>query len=159
MNKANKWLIGLTGAALISGVVSFEGDYNKHLSPYKDIKGIPTVCSGHTGVDVKMGQAWSPAACKAVLEHDLVGTSKGILQCVNVPLTENQYNAFTLFAYNVGVNAFCTSSTVLKPLNAGRYETACNGMSKWVYADGKYSEGLNNRRKIEVAMCLSQSQN
>ena len=56
MNLANKWLIGLTTGGLISGAVLLEGDYNKYLDPYKDIGGIPTVCSGHTGKDVVMGQ-------------------------------------------------------------------------------------------------------
>jgi len=152
MIKANKWLVGLAGAAALSTAALLEGNKT---TPYYDVGGIPTVCDGHTGPDVKMGQPWSPAACKAVLERDFIKHGKGILQCVNVPLTENQYNAFTLFAFNVGVEAFCTSSTVLKPLNQGRYTEACEGMYKWVYVKGKYIEGLYNRRKVEVAMCKS----
>lgn len=152
MIKANKWLIGSVSAALISGAVTLEGT---KLDPYEDIGGIPTVCTGHTGSDVKMGVQWTPAACRAVLEKDLIKHGNGILDCVNVPLTQNQYNAFTLFAYNVGVSAFCKSNTVAKQLNAGNYIEACNGMYKWVYVNGNYSKGLYNRRKVEVAMCLT----
>jgi lysozyme len=150
MNPKNKWLLGLAGAALVSGAASLEGTKT---TPYKDIGGIPTVCTGHTGTDVKMGVKWTPAQCTEVLKQDLVKHGKGILECVNVPLTENQYNAFTLFAFNVGVGAFCKSSSVLKPLNEGKYSDACNGMYKWVYVNGKYVQGLYNRRKVEVAMC------
>jgi lysozyme len=69
---------------------------------------------------------------------------------VNVPLTIDQYNALTLFAFNVGVGAFCKSNSVLKPLNEGRYVDARNGMYKWVYINGKYSKGLYNRRVKEA---------
>lgn len=149
MNPANKWLVGLLGGGLLTGAVVLEGDYNKHLDPYKDIVGIPTVCSGHTGKDVIMGQKWTPEACKAQLDKDLGIASKGILECVTVPLNVNQYNALTLFAMNIGVPAFCKSNTVLKPLNQGKYEEAAKGMYKWVYAGGIYSKGLYNRRVKE----------
>jgi lysozyme len=94
-------------------------------------------------------------SCRAQLEKDFIKHGKGILECINVPLTENQYNAFTSFAFNIGVSAFCTSNSVAKPLNQGQYTQACEGMYKWVYVNGKYTEGLYNRRKIEVAMCKS----
>jgi len=148
----NKWLIGSVSAALIMGAATLEGTTTE---PYEDIGGIPTVCTGHTGPDVKMGVKWTPNACKEVLEKDLIKHGTGILQCVNVPLTQNQYNAYTLFSFNVGVGAFCKSNSVLKPLNEGKYEEACNGMYKWTYVNGKYSKGLYNRRKVEVAMCLA----
>lgn len=152
MIKANKWLVGSATAALITGAATLEGT---RYDPYLDIGGIPTVCQGHTGPDVKMGVRWTPNACNEVLRKDLVKHGNGILDCVNVPLSQNQYNAFTLFAYNVGVSAFCKSNSVLKPLNAGKYEEACNGMYKWVNVNGNYSKGLYNRRKVEVAMCLA----
>jgi lysozyme len=149
MNLKNKWLIGLTSAALITGAASLEGT---ETDPYRDIAGIPTVCTGHTGKDVVMGKPWTPTQCTEQLKKDLVQHGDGILQCINVPINQNQYNALTLFAFNIGVGAFCKSSTVLKPLNEGRYEDARNGMYKWVYVNGKYSKGLYNRRVKEAAI-------
>lgn len=149
MDLKNKWLLGSISTALISGAVVLEGDYNKHLTPYKDQAGIPTVCSGHTGKDVVIGKKWTPEDCKSVLIKDLGDHAQGMLQCVNVPLTVDQFNALTLFAYNIGVGAFCKSNSVLKPLNAGNYEEAAKGMYKWVYVDGKYNKGLYNRRVKE----------
>lgn len=149
MNLKNKWLIGSTTAALLVGAVSLEGT---ETDPYKDTAGIPTVCTGHTGKDVVMGKPWTPQACTDQLKKDLVKHGDGILQCINVPINQDQYNALTLFAFNVGVGAFCSSSSVLKPLNQGRYEDARNGMYKWVYVNGKYSKGLYNRRVKEAAI-------
>lgn len=152
MNLANKWLLGSASAALVAATIQVEGI---RYEPYLDIAKIPTVCVGHTG-DVQQ-RKYSKDECTAILKRDLVKHGNGILQCVNVPLTQAQYNAFTLFAFNVGVSAFCSSKTVLEPLNRGDYEAACFGMYKWVYAVGKYSIGLYNRRKVEVAMCLDKS--
>lgn len=152
MNLANKWLVGSATAALTAAAIQVEGI---RYEPYLDIAKIPTVCVGHTG-GVQQ-RRYSHQECMDILKKDLVKHSDGILKCVNVPLTQAQYNAFTLFAFNVGVSAFCTSKTVLEPLNKGNYEAACLGMYKWVYAGGKYSIGLYNRRKVEVAMCLDKS--
>ena len=146
MNPTNKWLIGTASAALISGAAVLEGT---RTVPYLDQGGIPTVCTGHTGSDVVMGKPWTPEMCKEQLQKDLVKHGNGVLQCVNVPLTIDQYNALTLFAFNVGVPAFCKSNTVLKPLNEGNYELAAKGMYKWVYINGIYSRGLYNRRVKE----------
>ena len=72
---------------------------------------------------------------------------------VKAPLNQNQFNAFTLFTYNVGGEAFCRSS-LLKKLNAGDYAGACNGLLAWDRADGKVVPGLLARRKFERDWCL-----
>jgi len=153
MNLANKWLVGSISAALIAGAVHWEGTkYNA----YDDVVGVVTVCHGYTGKDINKNKKYTPQECKFLLEKELVIHAAGVLKCVNVPLTQYQYDAFVLFTYNVGVNAFCTSNSVLKPLNQGRYTEACNGLLRWVYADGKYSKGLYNRRLYERSMCLGE---
>jgi hypothetical protein len=78
--------------------------------------------------------------------------------CVNVPLPPYQLDAFTLFAYNVGVNNFCQSHTVAEPLNKGDYKAACDGLLKWVYVNGKPIKGLQTRREYERKMCLGELQ-
>lgn len=74
-----------------------------------------------------------------------------------MPLTRYQLDAYTLFTYNVGVKAFCTSKSVLKPLNAGNYKLACDGLPKWSYAGGKWVQGLYNRRLYERKMCVGEA--
>lgn len=153
MNLKNKWLIGSASVTLVASVALWEGT---RYTPYEDIVGVLTVCQGYTGSDIIKNKKYTPQECKALLVKELDAHSRGMLKCVNVPLNQHQYDAFLLFTYNVGVNAFCTSNSVLKPLNRGDYEAACKGMLKWTYAGGKYSQGLANRRNYEYKMCMGE---
>lgn len=150
MNLANKWFIGAISSTLIASVSLWEGT---RYYAYHDIVGVPTVCQGYTGPGIVFGRKYSAEECKAFLMKEIQTHAKGMLECVTVPLTENQFNAFTLFTYNVGVNAFCKAS-LTKKLNNGDIVGACNGLMAWVYADGYVVEGLRNRRAFEREMCL-----
>ncbi|OGB26497.1 MAG: hypothetical protein A3I66_21450 [Burkholderiales bacterium RIFCSPLOWO2_02_FULL_57_36] len=149
-NHKNKWLFGVIAAVTISTVSLLEGRSN---DPYKDIVGVWTVCDGETNVKMRR---YTNAECDGMLRTSLVKYGNGILECIAVPVSQNQHAAFTSFAYNVGVPSFCKSSLV-KKLNAGDYEGACRGMMAWTYAGGKYVQGLANRREVEVRLCLKGS--
>lgn len=153
MNLKNKVLLGVVSATLFASASMWEG---VRYTPYEDVVGVLTVCKGHTGPDVIKGKVWTPKQCDDLLEKQLGDYGRAVLKCVNVPLTPYQYDAYTLFAYNVGTNAFCTSKSVLAPLNRGDYKASCDGLLKWVYADGKYVQGLANRRAYERKMCLGE---
>ena len=150
MNPLNKWLLGSVSAAVIAGATLWEGTKT---TAYYDIVNVLTVCNGYTGKDIVKGKVYTKAECKFLLEKELKIHANGILKCITVPLSQHQFDAFTLFAYNVGVGAFCSSKTVLQPLNKGNYQQACDGLLRWTYADGKYVKGLYNRRVYERAMC------
>lgn len=156
---ANKWLIGVTGASLVAAATLWEG--TKYYA-YRDIVGVPTVCMGYTGPDIVFGKKYTHEECAAYLRKELVTHSTGLLQCVTRPLQEHQYNAFTLFTYNVGVAGAC-SSRAIRLFNEGRTEEACkalayspSGSPAWSYAGGKFVQGLHNRRIYEMKMCLNQ---
>lgn len=153
MNKANKWLVGAASATLLAGLSQLESSNTVILTPYRDVGGIPTVCDGHTGPDVIMGKKWTVEQCQVVKQKDVSSIGAKVLNCINVPISESQYNAYVSFAYNVGPQAFCNSSTVLKPLNQGMAVQSCNGLYKWVYVKGKYVQGLYNRRVFEHNWC------
>lgn len=68
---------------------------------------------------------------------------------VQVPITQNQFDALVSFAYNLGIGAFRTS-TLLKRVNQQQYEKAAKEFHKWVYSDGKKLKGLVKRRKAEA---------
>lgn len=115
----------------------------------------PTVCYGET-IGVKLdGEVHSEAECKAVLAARLPTYAVPMEACIHnlAKVPDASYEAFLSFTYNVGVGAFC-SSTLVKKLNAGDLVGACNELSRWVYADGKYVQGLANRRADEKALCL-----
>lgn len=150
MIQANKWLLAGISSVLISSVSVWEGT---RYYAYHDIVGVPTVCQGYTGPGILFGRKYSAEECKAFLVKEIRTHSQGMLDCVKVSLTENQFNAFTLFTYNVGVSGFCRAS-LTKKLNNGDIKGACDGLMAWVYADGKVVQGLYNRRAYEREMCL-----
>jgi len=154
MISQNKWLLGVTSAALISGAALWEGT---RYYAYYDIAGVPTVCQGYTGKGIVFGKKYSVEECNAFLRKELVIHSTGILNCITKPLKQNEHDAFTLMAYNVGVAGFC-SSRAAKEFNNGNVVAACTAMYKspsgkpaWSYArvNGEltFVQGLYNRRK------------
>jgi len=77
---------------------------------------------------------------------------------VKVPLNEYQRAVLYSFTYNVGSGAF-SKSTLLKKLNAGDQDGACEKLRRWVYAGGMKFRGLMNRRNMERLMCLADGPN
>lgn len=152
MDVRNKLLVGVVSATLISSTALWEGDKR---DPYWDLAGILTVCSGHTGSDIIKGKRYTKEECTTLLQRDLVVHRQGVYKCVNAPMTPKQFDAFTMFTYNVGVSSFC-KSTLLKDFNAGNPAKACDGLLKWSYVNGKFVQGLRNRREYERKMCLSE---
>ena len=152
MHPANKWLVGLIPVALLSGAMLWEGKRN---DPYLDLANILTVCYGHTGNDIQR-RRYSDKECEDFLQKDLIKHSQPVLECIHSPLSVQQYTAFVLMAFNIGTNAFC-SSTTAKLFNEGRIEEAGrriaytpNGKPNWSYAGGKFVQGLHNRRVFEM---------
>lgn len=157
MNLKNKWLVGTVSAAVLTGIATFEGT---RTHAYLDIGGVPTVCTGHTGKDIDMNKIYTVNECRRLLTKDIQDRQPQILECINAPITQEEYDAYTIFAYNVGPKAFC-SSRANKLLTAGQHELACkalatgpDGKPAWSYVNGKFIPGLQRRRQFERDMCL-----
>jgi lysozyme len=144
--------VTLAAASLMAFVANWEGDER---TAYADklAYNVPTVCNGHTGPDVKVGDVWTKAQCDAVLVRNLEKHGSGLLKCVTVPLNQNQFDALSSWTFNVGVGAAC-GSTLVKLLNQGQYTQACNQLPRWNRAGGKEVRGLTNRRMAERDLCL-----
>jgi lysozyme len=121
--------------------------------PDKLAYGLPTVCYGETE-GVKLGQRYTLAQCREMLEKKLPRYGNEIARCIKVPVTEEALAAFIVFSYNVGSGGFCGSQTV-KRLNAGDVKGACEGLRNWIKAGGHEVQGLVNRRADERDLCLS----
>lgn len=147
--------VAVAGAMLLALLAQDEGT---RYVPYYDIAGVLTVCQGYTGPDIVPGRRYSKAECDAKLASGATRHGLGVLACTHVPLNQNQYNAFTRFAYNVGVDAYCNSS-LLKKLNAGDYAGACDGLLAWDKARVggvlRPVAGLTKRRQSERTQCLT----
>ena len=120
---------------------------------YIDPVGIPTVCYGHTGRFAKRGATYTEEQCEAILIEDVEKHQKGLAQCVNVPLNQNQSDALVSFAFNIGVSGTCRS-TLVRKLNSGDYLGAANQFPRWVYAGGRRFRGLVRRRDDERTLFL-----
>jgi GH24 family phage-related lysozyme (muramidase) len=144
--------VTLAAASLMAFVANWEGDER---TAYADklAYNVPTVCNGHTGPNVKVGDVWTKAQCDAVLVRNLEKHGSGLLKCVTVPLNQNQFDALSSWTFNVGVGAAC-GSTLVKLLNQGQYTPACNQLLRWNRAGGKEVRGLTNRRIAERDLCL-----
>lgn len=157
MNPANRIYIGLVGASLLASISLWEGTEYK---PYRDVTGTYTVCSGITE-NVDQYKTYTKAECAVMDSKAIAYHGKGVIQCINVPISKNEYEAYTMFAYNVGVYNAC-SSTAIKELNKGNHELACKriatndkGLPAWSSSKGKYFQGLQNRRQYESKLCLT----
>lgn len=151
-----KVAVAVVTASLISFVALWEGDERVAYAD-KLAYGVPTVCNGHTGPDVRVGDVWTKSQCDAVLIGNLEKHGQGLLACVTVPINQNQFDALSSWTFNVGVGAAC-SSTLVRLLNQGQYINACNQLPRWNRAGGREVRGLTNRRNAEKAICLTPMQ-
>ena len=139
----------VVSATTLVGIAVNEGYQGQS---YKDAVGVPTIGFGETK-DVKMGQTTDPIRALVQLQKSADEHAKGIATCVFVPLSQNEYDAYVSFSYNIGVGAFCRS-TLVKKLNAQDYEGACKELLRWNRAGGKVLPGLTKRRQQEYNTCL-----
>lgn len=149
MNDITKGALALSVTAFIA-LASWESFSAK---PYKDIGGVWTNGFGNTNNVDPTKSVSVPQALKQLGENTIVA-ERAVRQCVKRPMTQNQYDSFVLFTYNVGGGAFC-KSTLVKKFNAGDTAGACNELAKWVYVSGRKVQGLANRREDERKLCLS----
>lgn len=120
---------------------------------YLDPVGIPTICVGHTGPDVALGQTATQAQCAAWLREDLNKAYASVERCIHVQLTPSQAAALTSFAFNVGGARLC-DSTLARMANTGQPAAIwCAQLDRWVYSDGRVFAGLVKRRAAEREMC------
>lgn len=125
---------------------------------YRDVAGIPTIGYGHRlhpGESFECGI--TEAEATAILERDLSEAEKNVSHCVHVPLTQGQFDALVDFVFNLGIGRL-TTSTLLKLLNAGNYEAACEHLLLWDYAAGRELPALKARRQAEAALWHGQAE-
>ncbi len=139
-----------TGKAGLELIKSFEG---LGLKAYLCPSGVLTIGYGHTGMvrgsKITPHTTITPEEAEALLKEDLKRYEKAVNSLVKVPLNSNQFDALVSFVFNIGINAFSTS-TLLTLLNNGDYKGASQQFKRWIYVGGKkVLEGLKKRRTAE----------
>lgn len=133
------------GLALIK---EFEG---LRLEAYLCPAGVWTIGWGHTK-GVQKGQKIDLPTAERFLKEDVEEAERGVLKLVKSKLNDNQLSALTSFLFNFGEPKF-RDSTLLKVINADPHSpNIAIQLRRWVYADGKISQGLIRRREAEVKL-------
>jgi lysozyme len=129
----------------INLIKNFEG---LRLWAYKCSGGVWTIGYGHTGPDVKQGDFISLKDADLLFLRDLERFEKAVNKFVKVPISQNQFDALVSFSFNVGIEAFKTS-TLLILLNKGLFEEVPFQFERWNKAGGFTVLGLIRRRQAE----------
>lgn len=126
------------------------------LCTYRCSSGVWTIGYGHTGITVKSGDVITEAAANKLFEQDIKFFENAINTLVTVKLNQNQFDALVSFCFNIGIgkDGFA-GSTMRKLLNCGEYAAASEQFLRWVYSNGKVSDGLRRRRMKERELFLS----
>jgi len=128
---------------------------SQHLTAYRDIVGVLTICDGDTA-NVKPGLVETPEGCSRRLERQLVEHAEPVMACIPTlrePGRDYQRWAVVSFAYNVGTDAVC-KSTLARFMKAREWKRGCDELLRWDRAGGKQVRGLTLRRQRERAICL-----
>ncbi len=113
-----------------------------------------TVGYGHTH-GVKQGLTVTEPEATALLCQECRRIELAIVPAIQVPVSQNQFDALVSFAYNLGTGALL-GSTLLKRLNAGDYLGAADQFPKWVHGSkGDVLPGLVTRRNRERDLFLT----
>ena len=130
----------------------FEG---LRLKPYLCSAKVPSIGFGATFYENNKKVLMSDPAITKQRAEELLQLSadrfaRKVVNLVKKPITQNQLNALTSFAYNLGSGALA-SSTLLKKVNVNPNDvTIRNEFLRWNKANGVALKGLTNRRIKEA---------
>ena len=157
----------LASAALMGLLHKWEEGPKRQLTVYADklAGGLPTVCSGITRhittTPIIVGETWTEEKCEREERAAAAKIQREILGCFERTPPQEVFDAASSHAWNFGAPKTC-GSQAMQQWNAGNWAYGCllmaytpTGKPNWSSAGGRFYPGLFNRRKDEMAMCLS----
>ena len=134
------------GLALIKRSEGFRSEI------YTDVAGFPTIGYGHRVRHPESFPAGigEPEAA-ALLAADAAEAVRAVGRLVRVPLAQGQFDALVDFCFNLGEGRLAGSS-LLRELNAGRYQAGGEQLLGWDHAGGQVNPGLKARREAEFGL-------
>jgi GH24 family phage-related lysozyme (muramidase) len=137
------------------GLALIKREEGLRLDAYRDTGGVWTIGYGHTAKAGPpapgQGMKITRSEAEAILRRDVAAVERDVNRLVKVPLTQGQFDALVSFTFNVGTPEFSTS-TLLRRVNAKRFDDVPAQFMRWVYDDGRKFDGLVRRRRRETAM-------
>lgn len=122
----------------------------RELEAYLCPGGVWTIGVGSTR-GVTKGMVITNKEADKRLRDDMQTCIDGIKRLVKVELSDNQAAALCSFIFNLGEGNF-RKSTLLKKINAGKFDEVPAELAKWNKAGGKVLRGLVARRAEEAAL-------
>lgn len=119
---------------------------------YSDVAGFQTIGFGHR---LEPGESYpdgiTPQQGESILISDISTAENAVARLVHVPLTQGQFDALVDFVFNLGSGRLA-SSTLLRCLNAGKYDEAASQLLAWDHAGSREVAGLKIRREAEFRL-------
>ena len=124
-----------------------------YLHTYNDGVGVPTIGYGHTSAAgpprVHYGMICTRDEADQWLAADLASVESNVSHHLKVPVSQNVFDACVSFDFNTGAFA---RSNVMRALNLGATQTACEDLLMWDHGGGHVMPGLLRRRKAEQVL-------
>jgi len=125
---------------------------------YLDVSGHPSIGYGHRLLHPEsFPDGIDEAQATEILYCDLRDAEQAVQRLVKVHLAQGQFDALVDFVFNLGSGRLATS-TLLKVLNAGRYDDAVEQLLRWDHANDQEYAALTARRQAEAALWRAGSQ-
>ena len=131
---------------LISLIKRFE---NFSPTVYKCQAGVDTIGYGITDPEIVKRGILTEEEASEILKEEVNVHLSYVDSFVKKPITEQQRNALASFSFNCGDGSL---KKIAARINNGKMKEAGDAILLYVYAKGKPSNGLKNRRKIEYQM-------
>jgi lysozyme len=98
---------------------------------------------------VKEGDVWTEAYADEVFLADTAEAQRRIHRDVKVPLSQNQYDALTSFAFNSSTGSW-KEFIAMSEINGGNFDLVRPTLMRYVISRGRVLRGLVRRRKEEA---------
>ena len=119
---------------------------------YSDVAGFRTIGFGHRLTAAEnFPNGITLAQAETILAADVATAESAVTRLVRVPLTQGQFDALVDFVFNLGAGRLA-SSTLLRYLNAGKYDDAAWQLLAWDHAGSHELTALKLRRESEFRL-------
>lgn len=138
----------------LSLIKKFEGFRSRR---YFDPAGFPTIGFGHLilrSEEIMFSTPINREIAESLLRIDVVRAERAVLRNINVPLTDNQFDALVSFTFNLGGGAL-QRSTLRRKINREDHSGAAREFGRWVWAGGRKLKGLIRRRAASAELYRS----
>lgn len=131
---------------------------------YSDVVNVKTIGYGLTGKEIQglnnISEKDATQLLTKYINNDYYIPVLNYIKSKGVknPL-QREVDAFTSFAYNLGVQSFKNSTLIKKYISGERGKAIQDEFMKWVYANKKFFQGLYNRRNKEWKIFSGSNEN